>query len=182
MQGCFAETAAEIPQNFLKNNKVGVLGNDAYRTNDILTVTFADTLANAPADAWDASEAQDGSVKAWIENDVDLFIAGEGGVSCKKCQGLFENYTAVTSINFNGCFHTDKAQDFDSMFACCYKLTSLDLSGFNTEKVENMVDMFNACTSLAEVNLSSFNTANVTDMSYMFAGCRETHSDEAKKS
>ena len=172
MQACFAEApAAEIPRNYLKNYRNGVLGNNDYSTNDILTVTFFDTLANAPAGAWDVSEAQDGSVMAWIENDVNLFIAGEGGVSCRKCEELFMNYTSATSINFNGCFYTNYAEDFDSMFACCYQLESLDLSGFNTEKVENMVDMFNACSKLAEVNLSSFNTANVTDMSYMFAGC-----------
>ena len=56
-----------------------VFGSSYFRS-DIRSVVFKDTLADMPEDAWDVSEAQDGSVMAWVAQDV-LTIAGEGGVT-----------------------------------------------------------------------------------------------------
>lgn len=67
--------------------------------------------------------------------------------------------------------NTENVTDMREMFANCYELSSLDLSGFNTENVINMRGMFRECEVLTALDLSTFNTANVTDMSDMFLGC-----------
>ena len=48
-----------------------------------------------------------------------------------------------------------------AMFFECYKLKTLDISGFDTTNITNMSFMFRACESLKSLDLSSFNTHNV---------------------
>jgi surface protein len=57
------------------------------------------------------------------------------------------------------------------LFAFCYKLGSIDLSGFDTSNVTDMSAMFGVCKALKSLDLSSFDTSNVTDMTSMFQGC-----------
>ena len=151
-----------------------VFGSDYLRLQ-ISAVTFLDTLSGAPADAWDVSEAGDGSVMAWVEPDGELYrltIAGEGGVRAgASCRDLFAGYMNMTQISFGGNFHTDAVQDMSNMFLACNSLTSLDLSSFDTAAVQDMSDMFGNCWSLTSLELSSFDTAAVQDMSDMFCGC-----------
>ena len=165
----------EIPfDSFGQNAKYLVFGSN-YQRHQISAVTFLDTLSGAPADAWDVSEAGDGSVMAWVEPDGELYrltITGEGGVSAgTSCADLFSGYTNMTRISFDGNFHTDAVQDMNSMFNDCYSLTSLDLSSFDTAAVQDISWMFGHCSSLTSLDLSSFNTAAVQDMSWMFWGC-----------
>ena len=165
----------EIPFDFFDPNaKYFVLGSN-YQRQKISAVTFLDTLSGAPADAWDVSEAGDGSVMAWVEPDGELYqltIAGEGfvraGVSCRD---LFSGYENMTRISFGGNFHTDAVQDMSNMFHNCKALTSLDLSSFDTAAVQDMSWMFYGCEALTSLDLSSFDTAAVQDMSWMFYGC-----------
>ena len=151
-----------------------VFGSD-YQRKQISAVTFLDTLSGAPVDAWDVSEAGDGSVMAWVEPDGDLYrltIAGEGGVSAgTSCRDLFAGYYSMTQISFGGNFHTDAVQDMSHMFLSCEALTSLDLSSFDTAAVQDMSEMFWNCCALTSLELGSFDTAAVQDMSYMFEYC-----------
>ena len=149
-----------------------VLGS-SYARSDILTVTFLDSISESDT-AWDVSEAGDGSVMAWVEangDGYDLYIGGDGGVVLSSGLDLFEYYTAVTEINFNGCVDTGSVVSFYGMFFGCESLTSLDVSGFDTSSAENMAWMFGACSSLTELDLSGFDTSNVTDMDAMFYYC-----------
>ena len=68
-------------------------------------------------------------------------------------------------------FNTAAVTSMDGMFGDCSKLTSLDVSSFNTSSVITMNGMFGGLSSLTSLDVSSFNTSAVTDMSYMFAGC-----------
>ena len=165
----------EIPfDSFGQNAKYLVFGSN-YQRHQISAVTFLDTLSGAPADAWDVSEAGDGSVMAWVEPDGELYrltITGEGGVSAgTSCADLFSGYTNMTRISFDGNFHTDAVQDMNSMFNDCYSLASLDLSSFDTAAVQDMNDMFSWCVSLTSLELGSFDTAAVQDISWMFGHC-----------
>ena len=151
-----------------------VLGS-GYLREEICSVTFLDTLSGAPEDAWDVSEAGDGSVMAWVEPEDGMYrlsIAGEGGVSAgASCRDLFAGYTNVTQISFDGNFHTDAVQDMDAMFYYCFSLTALDLSSFDTSAVQDMSHMFFDCFSLTALNLSAFDTSAVQDMGAMFYDC-----------
>ena len=146
-----------------------------YQREQISAVTFLDTLSGAPADAWDVSEAGDGSVMAWVEPDGELYrlyIAGEGGVSAgTSCRDLFSGYENMSLISFGGNFHTDAVQDMSNMFFWCDSLTSLDLSSFDTSAVQDMSYMFSWCHSLTSLDLSEKFVTTNADTSNMFEGC-----------
>lgn len=161
------------PYDDAKVENTTVLGSKILRSQ-IVSITFLNTLAAAPAASWDVSEARDGSVLAWIretEDLYDLFIAGENGVNGRFCDGLFKFYVSLREIHFNGNFHTDQATSFREMFYFCYSLAALDVNGVNTSMVTDMSCMFQSCQSLKTLNVSGFDTSNVTDMKLMFWFC-----------
>ena len=141
----------------------------------IRSYTFQSTLSGAPADAWDVSQNQDGSVLAWLVRDGKyrhMFIGADGIIKApKNCHGMFHNQSATQAIRFNGCLDTSEVTDMGGMFGLCRGLTELDLTGFDTSRVTDMSGMFMFCGSIGTLDLSSFDTANVTDMSEMFSGC-----------
>ncbi len=164
-----------IPQNVLRYGgeseafSTNVIGTTEITKDKIMSITFLDTLADMPADAWDASQDKNGSVMAWVDGDFNLFIAGEGGVTAPvSCNGMFRDYYNAEYINFNNCFYTDLVEDMRSMFASSDGIRELDLSFFNTSNVRNMRAMFSYCTRLNSVDLSSFDTSKVYDMRMMF--------------
>ena len=147
-----------------------VLGSELPRTS-VTSVRFEASLTGAPAEAWDVSAEHNGSVLAWME-DGALTIAGEGGVLANADSSyLFSGYSAVKSIDFNGCFITAGATNMAYMFSTCMEMTALNLSGFDTSGVENMEGMFFMDMKLEELDLTGFNTGSVTSMRSMFESC-----------
>ena len=165
--------------NVLMDNGNGEPYSPAFGTwitrNSIRSVTFLDTLKDAPeVNIWDVSEAQDGSVMAWVYqngNKYDMYIAGEGGINAKYCSMMFLNFTALETVAFGTAFHTDQAESFFLMFDSCSALKELDLTGFNTANVTSTSNMFNGCKALTSVDLCGWNTSNVIEMGYMFYFC-----------
>lgn len=90
---------------------VQVFHSGIYRY-DVGSVTFLDATADAPEDAWDISEKENGSVLAWVTGQApayDLYIAGEGGVQAPRyCSYLFAGYLNATSITFGTAFDTSE--------------------------------------------------------------------------
>lgn len=169
------EQKKNYPDNILADpfgQSSAVFNNRNVSKEHIKTITFLDKLENVPADAWDASKDLDGSAMAWITPELDLYVAGEGGVTASNCKGLFRNYRNVTSINFNGCFYTDLVDRITEMFMYCESLETLDLSGWNTSNMKYMNAAFRDCFSLKSINLSGWDTSNVETMSMMFEGCQ----------
>ena len=146
-----------------------------YRREQIRSITFLDTLVDAPEDAWDVSEEKNGAVLAWVEPSgelFDLYIGAEGGVwAGKSCRNLFQGYTHAERIEFGDAFHTGNVRDMSGMFLWCESVRELDLSGFDTSQVTDMTSMFAVCHALEKVDLSSFNTARVKLMGGMFDWC-----------
>jgi surface protein len=85
----------------------------------------------------------------------------------------FEGMNNLSSIIGLEYLNTSEVTNMTFMFASCYKLSEINLSGFNTSKVTNMSNMFLSCSSLKTLDLSSFNTKSVTDMQSMFGWCLE---------
>lgn len=158
---------------------IGVLNMNAVDAvvdrSNVVSVTFMDSLASKPADAWDVSEECNASVMAWSledETGLHLYIAGDGGVRApESCARLFAHMYALEELSFNASFDTSGVTDMIGMFCQCHSLRELDLSGFETSNVISMSDMFSACYALEQLNLSGMNTSSVEDMSYMFYGC-----------
>ena len=149
-----------------------------YRREQIASVTFLDTLSDAPEDTWDVSAAGDGRVMAWVTpaNELyDLYIAAEGGVNAANaCSDLFSGYSNAKTINFGEAFHTTGATDMSCMFFGCEALTDLTLGdSFDTSAVQDMSHMFYCCISLKDLTLGdSFDTSAVQDMNRMFCRCK----------
>ena len=132
---------------------------------NVASITFLDTVTDAPEDAWDVSEEGNGRVLAWVTGQApayDLYIAGRGGVRApENCFGLFAGYANATSITFGTAFDTSEVTDMGSMFTLCVKLTNLDVHNFDTSHVTDMHYMFSGCYSLTDLDLSSFDFSNV---------------------
>ena len=173
-------------------------GQSQYLRKDVNTLTFQNSLQNAPSSAWDVSEAGDRSVLAWMNNG-DLYVAADGAIAPNpNASWLLQDFVNLKTIKFGNCFdtssvtdmsamfidctsltsvdasafHTSSATDFGAMFDHGTRLTSLDFSGFDTSSVTNMGAMFQNCASLTSLDVSSFDTSNVTDMFFMFNICK----------
>lgn len=138
-------------------------------------IRFRNSLQYVPENAFDLSEAGDGSVMGHLRQEagrLTLTVCGEGGVLApESCSALFAYLPELRSMDFGGCFHTEGVTDMQGMFSGCGKLGSLDLRYFDTSGVTAMNEMFSACRSLRFLELSSFDTAKVTGMRRMFADC-----------
>ena len=159
------------------SNKKGVFGNEEYKKESIVSVEVLDTLENAPEDAWDVSESENGSVKAWVEKagkkTYTLYLAADGGINLQDAaEGLFCEYTELETINLNGHLRADYTVSTKNMFKNCESVVELDLSTLNTGNTKDMSNMFENCKKMTSVILSdSFDTSNVVSMKSMFDGC-----------
>ena len=197
---------SDMPAGNYRNPSAGlyapalVLGSE-IRRDQVLSITFADSLADAPEDAWDVSAAKDGSVLAWTtpadapeevlgyaysamqaeyvpqpvapEGDYfELTIGSEGGVlASADCSYLFAAYLNLRTIHTNGCFDTSNATDMKCMFLEDQSLEEADVSGFDTSNVTDFSQMFYRCEGLRALDVSGFNTAKAVNMERMFASC-----------
>ena len=151
---------------------------DAYKSKITSIITKKDNIVPATAtESWDISEAQDGSVMAYVEDDgtgnstYKVTIGGKGGIIANESMvGYFVNFDEMTSIDLSA-LDTSEVTNMFGMFVLCDGLTSLDLRNFDTSKVTDMSYMFGGCSSLTNLDVSKFDTSKVTNMSYMFAGC-----------
>ena len=151
---------------------------DAYRSKITSIITKKDNIVPATAtESWDISEAGDGSVMAYVEDDgtgnstYKLTIGGKGGIIANESMmGYFVGFSKMTSVDLSA-LDTSQVTNMNVMFASCSSLTSLDVSKFDTSNVTDMSYMFSGGLNIEEINVSSFDTSNVVDMSRMFAYC-----------
>ena len=162
------------------------LDNETFPKTDFHTADYApkitgvttkkDNIVPATAtESWDISEAGDGSVMAYVEDDgsgnstYKVTIGGKGGIIANENMIVyFAGFNKMTSIDLSA-LDTSEVTNMNSMFALCSSLTSLDVSKFDTSNVTYMSYMFSGCSSLTNLDLSSFDTSKVTDMSNMFS-------------
>ncbi len=145
------------------------------KTTSIVTKNDNEVPTTA-IESWDLSEAGDGSVMAYSEDDgtgngtYKVTIGGKDGIIANESMvAYFFEFSNMTSIDLSA-LDTSKTTDMSAMFAG-NSLTSLDVSNFDTSNVTNMSAMFSSCSSLISLNVSNFNTSNVTNMSGMFSSC-----------
>ena len=150
--------------------------NRKYKSKVTSIVTKDDLeIPSTAIEYWDVSEAGDGSVIAYIEDDESgnetykVTIGGQGGVIANPDSSyLFYGFTNLENINLTY-LDTSRVTDMSYMFYNCESLIGLDLSNFDTSKVMNMSYMFYHCESLTSLYVGNFDTSKVTDMSYMFS-------------
>ncbi len=151
---------------------------DAYMSKITSIITKKDNIVPATAtESWDVSEASDGSVMAYVEDDgtgnstYKVTIGGKGGIIANESMiGYFSGFNKMTSIDLSA-LDTSEVTNMVGMFAGCSSLTSLDVSNFDTSEVTNMGSMFAECSSLTSLEVNKFDTSKVTIMFFMFTGC-----------
>ena len=140
--------------------------------------TKKDNIVPATAiESWDISEAGDGSVMAYVEDDgsgnstYKVTIGGKGGIIANESMiRYFAGFSKMTSIDLSA-LDTSEVTTMRFMFCECSSLTSLDVSKFDTSQVTNMDSMFDSCRSLRSLDVSSFDISKVTSMHAMFCDC-----------
>ena len=171
--------ATPSPSNILASRFVERFPNEYNVRTGTREIRFLSTLRDAPAAAIDVSQKRDGSVRAWLVDDV-LYIAANGDIYAPRDSSelfafsFYDSFiyeTSLEAIDFGGCFDTENVTDMSHMFSFCIGLMELDITSFDTGNVTDMSGMFNYCESLTELDVSGFDTSNVTDMSSMFFGC-----------
>ena len=151
---------------------------NAYKSKITSIITKKDNIVPTTAtESWDISEARDGSVMAYVEDDgsgnntYKVTIGGKGGIIANESMIVyFADFAKMTSIDLSS-LDTSEVTDMSWMFSECDSLTSLDVSKFNTSEVTNMYGMFSGCNSLTNLDVSKFDTSEVTNMVEMFEGC-----------
>ena len=156
---------------------------DDYQSKITSITTKKDNIVPETAvESWDISEAGDGSVMAYVENDgtgagtYKLTIGGKGGIIANESMiGYFDAFYKMTAIDLSA-LDTSEVTDMRNMFSDCSSLTSLDVSNFDTSQVTDMSGMFSGefggLMNIEEINISNFDTSKVTNMSGMFNNCR----------
>ena len=150
---------------------------DDYQSKITSITTKKDNIVPATAvESWDISEAGDGSVMAYVEDDgtgagtYKLAIGGKGGIIANESMiGCFAAFYKMTAIDLSA-LDTSEVTNMYGMFSGCSSLTNLDVSNFDTSQVTNMSGMFAGCNKLTSLDVSNFDTSQVTDMSGMFSG------------
>ncbi len=151
---------------------------DAYMSKITSIITKKDNIVPATAtESWDISEAGDGSVMAYVEDDESgnstykVTIGGKGGIIANESMIFyFADFDKMTSIDLSA-LDTSQVINMSEMFSICSSLTNLDVSNFDTSSVTYMNGMFYACSSLTSLDVSNFDTSQVTAMQGMFQQC-----------
>ena len=153
---------------------------DFHTGKSVITsiITKNDNIVPATAtESWDISEASDGSVMAYSEDDgtgngtYKVTIGGKGGIIANESMiGYFSGFSEMTSIDLSA-LDTSEVKNMMGMFGGCIKLTSLDVSNFDTSEVTDMSYMFSYCSRLTSLDVSNFDTSSVTNMDSMFCNC-----------
>lgn len=153
-----------------------LFGTMVISKDTVKTVVFHDTLERVPQSSWDVSNARDGSVRAWVDGDGVIHIAGEGGINgAIACEKMFEDCQFLRSVTFGQGFHTELASSTRGMFEGCTELRTVDAENLNLSGVTNVSRMFYDCVALQSLDAADWDMSSVTNMSLMFHNCSILH-------
>lgn len=142
-----------------------------YDFNELIpdeTTTIEFTTGAAGADAFDVSEAQDGSIMAWMEDTTMYVCSKQGNViyANSDSSSMFFYKTNLTYINMES-LDTSKIIDASDMFYYCTSLTKID--GLDTSSILYADSMFHYCSKLTNVN--DFKLSNAQSLKSTFYDC-----------
>ena len=158
---------------------------DAYRQNITSIITKNDNIVPKTAVAsWDISEAQDGSVMAYVEKNNKVMqdsVNTEIHSTVSRVKDISKTIYATPleaidatnpyKLTIGGKGGIIANESMMSYFKGFYNMTSIDLSVMDTSEVTDMSSMFDSCYNLTSLDLRNFDTSKVTNMSNIFGGC-----------
>jgi surface protein len=172
----FAGTSADIQYaNFSTGYFTCVVGehnvllSGSIFNTKIPSAATAIVFTNTVADGFtytDVSEAQDGSILAWLNGTTYYVATVDGGsiVAHPSCGIMFYGKTSLKSVDFSN-MDFSKVVTTINMFYGCTALTAVDLSMLDTSNVQSCRGMFQGCSKLTSVDLSANSLDGVSDMS-----------------
>ena len=206
-------TVSTMGEPIMKEYKFGMYGDpNGEPTMDITTTDYHSEeyrnsitsivtknnidIPSTAIEYWDVSEAGDGSVIAYVEDDgsgqgtYKVTIGGQGEIIANpNSEGVFAMFPSLQTIdltyldtsrvtNMGGHYAESEnyVEQYFGMFSYNESLQAITFGdSWNTSKVTNMSQMFSDCSSLDDSEMQSIisylNTSQVTNMSAMFYGC-----------
>ena len=148
----------------------------SVKRDQISSITILSEIPQEDVNGLDVSEAQDGSVLAWFDENggglYDVIIASDGKVCAPKDSTLlFGCMSNLRSLDFNDSIDTSNVEKMDMMFAGDSMLNKLLLQCFDTSNANSMYLMFGYNSALNELDVRDFDTSNVTSFNCMFYYC-----------
>ena len=165
---------------------------DAYMSKITSIITKKDNIVPETAtESWDISEAQDGSVMAYVEKTDEVLeplptnakIYSNDDEVEDISKTIYATPLSETNVDYaykltiggkDGIIANENMTGYFTEFFSGNDFSndaSIDLSALDTSEVTNMQGMFAGCSSLTSLDVSSFDTSKVTDMSAMFDRC-----------
>lgn len=183
-----------------KNEFVDALQKMSVSKDGIYKIVFeSGTVQSNTESVYDISTEKDKSIICWFADGI-LYIQGIGTIVFPEdCKQLFEDFSALRTIDFGekidtshvtdmwcmfkGCKNLESINlenwdvshvtDMEKMFFQCQSLSKLELSGWDISNVKTLDSMFYQCNTLSNLNISTWNPQNVTKMSNMFYECNQ---------
>ena len=175
--GYFTDKNAE-PIIILAANSSWYKGTGNADKSKITEIEIMDSYTPDPeanvVQQWNGDIANSGSIKCYVEG-TKLTIAGNGAgkiYANADSRNVFNGFKSVTSIEGLKFLDTSDVVWMEAMFKDCWKLTTLDVSGFDTSNVTNFKQTFALCAErLTELDLSNWDTSSATTVKEMFYRC-----------
>ena len=150
----------------------------SWKREQIQKVVFTDMPAGK--DAWDVSEAGDGSVMMQVEEkDGKTVLTVHASPALRLPEGvnrMFQGYSALEAVEWNGLVDFSGVRVADSMFEQCVSLTEMDLRGMDLRKLQSAGGMFQNCTGLRTLHLDGVKLDSLTNLLGTFAECHSLRS------
>lgn len=118
----------------------------------------------------DISEDGDGSVLAYIQNNILYYLAEEEVYLNEDCSYMFDKFINLQNANFND-FNFSKMRKANFMFGNCKFLTNIDFDNDTPITLTEMEGMFYDCESLVDLNIYMIDTHVVKEMRNVFYNC-----------
>ncbi len=154
---------------------------DNIPSASVKKIYFRASFPDTAIETCDVSNAQDGSVIAYLKSNGTVYVVADGGVvysnTATKFSGLVNcNYISFVDTNNYPRFNTTNLTGMNRMFenlcsSSTCSMAKLDLTSFNTSKVTDMGGTFNFAENVHEIDVSNFDTSKVVYMNDMFYGC-----------
>jgi len=151
-----------------------------FDVSSLEIVDSFDPTGKTFVETWDGSEAQDGSIMVYAQDDglnagtYKIILSGNGSgciYTNADSYGAFWNMINCTEITGMSLLDTSKTTNMEYMFNALSKVTELDVGHFDTSNVTSMRGLFDGCESIKTFDVANWDTGKVTNMMQTFELC-----------
>ena len=154
------------------NTRIKMAINNKYNSSTPeYSITGFSFASYVKGNAIDISEDGDGSVLAYIDNNIIYCVSDEDVYLNSDISYMFDKFINLKRVDLTF-FSFNKIRKANFMFGNCKYLNFVDLDNDTEIKLNEMTGMFFDCQSLIDLNLSMINTKNVKSFNSLFYNCK----------